>query len=323
MHVLSLISALALTTVSLAQTNSAAVDPCTVASATYWVSAQQAHACETNVRFNKTRSLSIVDTAIKFLQFYTLQDWQLDVVNPQIPAAYGYNITDDLVDIQKKTKNANYATNWDFDLAVGDAFDRLHDGHTYYEPYCSLGFSWNLPFSVATLANKPTDAVSVPYLFQNYDFPSQNRPGMEQYYLAQGLNARLYDGLQLVAVEGEDAATWLLNLANGSTFASGIFGGFETLQTRYMRVMSRYSCDTVSGNYSQDVGRFGQRAFYPGQNSIDLTVAFTNGTQTTVRYQIFTLKAYTNEGIANSTLDCSLRRSWKHHRKLRKRLLRH
>jgi hypothetical protein len=60
-------------------------DPCTLASASTWVSSRIAHACELKVPFNKTRSLAIVDSAIKSLPYYSLETWFLHSPNALIP----------------------------------------------------------------------------------------------------------------------------------------------------------------------------------------------------------------------------------------------
>ncbi|KAJ7071721.1 hypothetical protein B0H15DRAFT_966167 [Mycena belliarum] len=47
-----------------------------------------------------------------------------------------------------------------------------------------------------------------------------------------------------------------------------------------MRLMARYSADTVAGLYTLEVGRFGQRAFSPGANSVTVTLATAHGVET-------------------------------------------
>jgi hypothetical protein len=49
------------------------------------VSSNIAHACELNVPFNKTRSLAVVNSTIKALQYYSLETWFLHSPNPLIP----------------------------------------------------------------------------------------------------------------------------------------------------------------------------------------------------------------------------------------------
>ena len=133
----------------------AATDPCTVASSNYWVSSVQAHACELAVPFNQTRSLSVINSMIKALQYYTLENWFLASTNPKIPHAYDIRL--DLNGVKNTVQAGNYATDWDFNTAVADGFDREWDGHTVFSPSCALAFSWNLPFSIATLAADVSD----------------------------------------------------------------------------------------------------------------------------------------------------------------------
>ncbi|KAJ7114069.1 hypothetical protein C8R44DRAFT_796240 [Mycena epipterygia] len=47
-----------------------------------------------------------------------------------------------------------------------------------------------------------------------------------------------------------------------------------------MLLMSRYSADTVAGLYTQEVGQFGQRAFYPGADFVTVTLQTTKGIKT-------------------------------------------
>jgi hypothetical protein len=98
------------------------------------VSSKIAHACELNVPFNKTRSLSVVDSTIKALQYYSLENWFLHSPNPLIPhdvnvrallqstfhiiTSRELELMSSLVDVQKKTSAGGYKTDWDFNMAV-------------------------------------------------------------------------------------------------------------------------------------------------------------------------------------------------------------
>lgn len=93
----------------------------------------------------------------------------------------------------------------------------------------------------------------------NYDLPLQGRPGLEAYYQSLGLNLRQYDGFQIVTIDGIEANIYLLGLATASSVYTGLIGAYESVEPRYMRLMSRYSADTVSGAYTQEVGRFAAR----------------------------------------------------------------
>jgi hypothetical protein len=136
---------------------------------------------------------------------------------------------------------------------------------------------------MATLASDVSDTqTAYPTLITNYDFPVssslntvwspcthtsaqlQGRPGLEAYYQSLGFNARKYDGFRVLAIEGVDASNYLVQLAQDSATRYGLAGAYESLQPRYMRLMTRYSADTPSGQFTQEVGRFGMRAYYPG-----------------------------------------------------------
>ncbi|KAJ7591934.1 hypothetical protein C8J56DRAFT_1131303 [Mycena floridula] len=146
-----------------------------LAIASEWVSSAQAHACELNIPFNTTRSLAVVDSALKSLQYYSLENWFLASPNPLIP--HNVNIRSLLTTVQAKTKAGKFKTDWDFNSGVSDAYDREADGHSIFEAACTVAFSYNLPFSIATLAARPTDPVAVPTFLVNYDFPNQGRDG--------------------------------------------------------------------------------------------------------------------------------------------------
>ncbi|KAJ7777128.1 hypothetical protein B0H16DRAFT_1449266 [Mycena metata] len=258
----------------------AAVDPCTLASASTWVSSKTAHACELNVPFNKTRSLSVVDSAIKALQYYSLENWFLHSPNPLIP--HDVNVRALLEDVQTTTSTKGYATDWDFNTAVADAFDREADGHTVFSALCTEAFSWNLPFSIATLAESPFDKTAFPTFLVNFDFPNQGRAGLETYFESIGVHVRPFDGARILTIDGVDASTYLVQLATESSIYKGLVGAYETVNPRYMRLMSRYSADTVAGLYTQEVGRFGQRAFYPGADSVTVTLQTKTGGHQTI-----------------------------------------
>ncbi|KAJ7173416.1 hypothetical protein C8R46DRAFT_1215363 [Mycena filopes] len=258
----------------------AAVDPCTLATAATWVSSKTAHACELNVPFNKTRSLSVVGSTIKALQYYSLENWFLHSPNPLIP--HDVNVRALLENVQTKTSASGFKTDWDFNMAVADAFDREADGHTVFTPFCTEAFSWNLPFSIATLAESPFDKTAFPTFLVNYDFPNQGRDGLEAYFESIGVHVRPFDGARILTIDGVDASTYLVQLATESSIFKGLVGAYETVNPRYMRLMARYSADTVAGLYTLEVGRFGQRAFYPGADSVTLTLQTSGGKSQTV-----------------------------------------
>ncbi|KAF8129688.1 hypothetical protein K438DRAFT_1788957 [Mycena galopus ATCC 62051] len=95
-----------------------------------------------------------------------------------------------------------------------------------------------------TLADTPFDETAFLTFLVNYDFP----------------------------IKVAQAPTWsTLPQNRGSSTDS------STVNPQYMRLMARYSADTVAGLYTLEVGRFGQRAFYPGANSVTLTLQTPHG----------------------------------------------
>lgn len=100
---------------------------------------------------------------------------------------------------------------------------------------------------------------------------------MEAYFESIGVHVRPLDGARVLAIDGVDASTYLVELATESSIFKGLVGSFETINPRYMRLMSRYSADTVAGLYTQEVGRFGQRDWYPGEDSVTVTLETTKG----------------------------------------------
>ncbi|KAJ7803175.1 hypothetical protein B0H14DRAFT_3487694 [Mycena olivaceomarginata] len=157
-------------------------------------------------------------------------------------------------------------------IAITDAFNKEADGHTLYAAACTKSFSWNLPFSIATLADSPFDKTAFPTFLVNYDFPNQGRADLEDYFESIGVHVRPLDGSRVLTIDGVDA----------STIFKGLVGAYETVNPRYMRLMSRYSTDTVAGLYTQEVGSFGQRAFYPGADSVTVTLQTPQGAKKTV-----------------------------------------
>ncbi|KAJ7227190.1 hypothetical protein GGX14DRAFT_628736 [Mycena pura] len=285
----------------------AATDPCTLATESTWVSSKVAHACELNVPFNKTRSLLVIDSVIRSLPYYSLENWFLHSPNPQIP--HDVNIRAllesmclaftgpdfNLVKVFKArpqqlgTRRTGIST-WlqvlvailhgienDIILQITNAYDKEADGHTLYVADCTEAFSWNLPFSIATLAQNPDDTTAFPTFLVNYDFPNQGRDGLEEYYESIDVHVRQFDGARILKIDGVEASTYLVDLATESSIFDGLVGSFETVEPRYMRLMSRYSADTVSGFFTQEVGRFGQRAFYPGADSVTVTLQLAYG----------------------------------------------
>ncbi|KAF8211047.1 hypothetical protein K438DRAFT_1959247 [Mycena galopus ATCC 62051] len=257
-----------------------AADPCTLATASPWVSSKIAHACELNVPFDKTRSLSVINSTIQALQYYSLENWFLHSPNPLIP--HDVNVRALLETVHQTTSTVGYKTDWDFNMAITDAFNKEADGHTLYAAVCTEAFSYNLPFSIATLADTPFDETAFPTFLVNYDFPNQGRAGLEDYFESIGIQVRPLDGSRVLKINGVDASTYLVNLATESSIFDGLVGAYETVNPRYMRLMARYSADTVAGLYTLEVGRFGQRAFYPGANSVTVTLQTPQGRVQTV-----------------------------------------
>ena len=112
-----------------------------------------------------------------------------------------------------------------------------------------------MPFSIATLAATPFDTVAYPTFLVNYDFPNQVRPGLEDYFTGLKLDVRPYDGARILSINGVDSSTYLVNLAQNSSVYDGLFAGYEDINTRYMRLMSRYSADTTTGKFTQEASR--------------------------------------------------------------------
>ncbi|KAJ7080737.1 hypothetical protein B0H15DRAFT_476215 [Mycena belliarum] len=256
---------------------SSASDPCTLASSSKWVSSETAHACELNVPFNKTRSLAVVDSVLKSLPYYSLENWFLRSPNPLIP--HKVNIRSLLKDVEHKVSVSGYETDWDFNTAVTDAYNREQDGHTVYVAACTEGFSWNLPFSVSTLADTPFDHTAFPTFLVGYDFVNQNRSGLESYYESIGVHVRPYHGARILAIDGVEAGKYLTDLADASSIYAGLVGAYESLNTRYIRLMSRYSADSELGLYTQEVGHFGQRSFYPGSDAVTVRLQTAHGVE--------------------------------------------
>ncbi|KAJ7261902.1 hypothetical protein C8J57DRAFT_1513678 [Mycena rebaudengoi] len=250
-------------------------DPCELASTSFWVSSNVAHACELQVPFNQTRSLAVIDSALKSLSYYSLESWFIHSPNPLIP--HDVNIRSLLNDVQNKTSTSGYDTDWDFNIAVTDAYNREQDGHTLYVAACTEAFTYNLPFSISTLADSPFDHTAFPTFLVNYDFPNQNRPGLEAYFESIGVHVRPYDGARILAIDGVDADRYLTELASESSIYKGLVGAYEDIQPRYNRLMSRYSADTSLGLYTQEAGRFSQRAFYPGADLVTVHLQTSSG----------------------------------------------
>ncbi|KAJ7780121.1 hypothetical protein DFH07DRAFT_1026018 [Mycena maculata] len=262
---------------TLSHLNDHCSDSCTQASASTWVSAEVAHACELSVPYSKTRSLAIVDSAIKFLPYYSLETWFLHSPNPLIPHAV--DVRSLLRGVQQKASTSNFSSDWDFNIAVTDAFNREHDGHTVFLAACTEAFSWNLPFSISTLAETPYDRTAFPTFVVNYDFPNQNRLGLEAHFESIGVHVRPYDGARILSIDGVEAGKYLTDLAAASSIYDGLVGGFESLNPLYVRLMSRYSADTECGLYTQEVGHFSQRSFYPGAESVTVRLQTAYGVQ--------------------------------------------
>lgn len=264
----------------------------------------QAHACELNVPYNQSRSQFVIDNTILATPFYTLENWFLNSPNPLIPHNVDLNSTLKKIQQTVHTGGAGaYKSDWDFNIATTNAFDLEQDGHTVWEAACTGAFSFNHPFSVANWATDPYNPLSFPHVVVNYDLPLQGRPGLEAYYLGLGLNLRQYDGFQILLINGVDANLYLLDLAARSSVYDGLIGAYENVEPRYMRLVSRYSADTTSGAYTQEVGRFAARPvsvtpyiifahdqtnqlqFYPGADSIKFVLS-GNGTIVTVSVTI-------------------------------------
>jgi hypothetical protein len=127
-----------------------------------------------NVPFNQTKALDVVTSAIKALAYYSTETWFLHSPNPKIP--HDYDIRLQLNTVKNTVAAGGYKTDWDFNLAIADAFNREWDGHTTLTANCLAAFSYNLPFSIATLASDVSDTqTAYPTLITNYDFPVRSR----------------------------------------------------------------------------------------------------------------------------------------------------
>ncbi|KAJ7858085.1 hypothetical protein B0H14DRAFT_3864562 [Mycena olivaceomarginata] len=229
-----------------------ASDPCTVASASTWVSSKAAHACELNVPFNKNQSLAVIDSNIKALPWYSLETWFEHSPNPLIP--HDVNVS-----------------------ALLSGPNGQPTGTRSFPPPAPNPSRTTSPSPSPRSPRALRRTLRTPTFLVNYDFPNQGRTGLEAYFEALGVKVRPYDGARILAIDGVDASTYLVDLATESSIYKGLVGAYETVNPRYMRLMSRYSADTASGAFTQEVGRFGQRAFYPGADSVAVLLQTAKG----------------------------------------------
>lgn len=117
---------------------------------------------------------------------------------------------------------------------------------------------------------------------------------------------RPYDGARVLTIDGMEASKYLTDLAARSSIYDGLVGGYESLDPRYMRLMSRYSADTASSLFTQEVGRFGQRAFYPGTDSVTVRLQTARGIESIVVPWAATFTGKGNTTATFVTETCSL-----------------
>ncbi|KAJ6621496.1 hypothetical protein B0H10DRAFT_2188003 [Mycena sp. CBHHK59/15] len=211
---------------------------------------QCCNACELNVPFDQARSSEVINAAVKLISWYSLENWFIHSPNPLIP--HDVNIRS-LLEGRQCVESGS-------------------DGHTLFAAQCTESFSYNLPFSISTLATTPFDAIAYPTFLVNYDFPNQDRAGLEEYFERIDVQVRPYDDARILTIDGVDASKYLVDLAPESSIYKGLVGAYETVNLRYMRLMSHYSADTDAGLFTQEVGLFAQRTSYPGADSINLTL---------------------------------------------------
>ncbi|QRV96973.1 peptidase family S41 protein [Ceratobasidium sp. AG-Ba] len=172
--------------------------------------------------------------------------------------------TDDTVDIigeLNRIKCTKYKNDCESLCSVSRQVKRLGDGHAGYVNYCyDSSYVTYLPFPIALLLN--SNAINVPSI---YIVPEASEiaastfkdDAIKRWQSALGCSLKAFDGARVVSINGQDAWSYIDNLAAHS-------GSFQARTTRQNGFFASYQ------GISYRFGDFAQLALPPQSDTIEL-----------------------------------------------------
>lgn len=195
-------------------------------------SAELADNCLRSIAFNKTSAKLQLREVTNFLQLYSAQGfWKTPPANQLDIEAVDLNAT--LSSIQMKVQSDKYSSNLQFDLAITDALNAFHDGHTSYSTQCSSTFVFLHDHPLVSISTSPdTDPVI---------------------YLGNPASGGAVEGGEVSKINGRTPEAYLWELAKSQPFWIDRFSRYSTMFLQSVVPETAYSqLESLGGFAAQD-----------------------------------------------------------------------
>ncbi|KAI0028059.1 hypothetical protein K488DRAFT_59656 [Vararia minispora EC-137] len=237
-------------------------DPCTVIGGKTWVAPADAIACQKSFPFNETLRSNVMSVVSNVFDFYTFEDYYL-----RSPAPF----QESTVNIREKLQElsfTDFATDYDFNLALYNFTTKLNDGHTRWFPQCYNTYQNILPAPVTILEENGVQSVFViPDLVDLLTLLGNEFTG----FLANlGFDWQRLAGARVSAINDMDPFDYI------DMIATDISGNYLDHGIRVNSVLSSYRI--VSNAYSQRVGDLAGPSILT-QTSLRMTLTTANSTK--------------------------------------------
>lgn len=216
--------------------------------------AQLADNCLRSIAFNKTSAQLQLREVTNFLQLYSAQGfWKIPPANQLDIEAVDLNAT--LSSIQMKIQSDKYSSNFQFDLAITDALNAFHDGHTFYATQCSSTFVFFHDYPLVSMSTSPdTDPVI---------------------YLGDPASGGAVEGGKVSKINGRTPEAYLWELAKSQPFWIDRFSRYSSMFLQIVVPGTAYS-------QLESLGAFAAQDRLPSE---PLKITLANGTCVDVKWR--------------------------------------
>jgi len=216
--------------------------------------AELADNCLRSIAFNKTSAKLQLREVTNFLQLYSAQGfWKTPPANQLDIEAVDLNAT--LSSIQMKIQSDKYSSNLQFDLAITDALNAFHDGHTLYSTRCSSTFVFLHDHPLVSISTSPdTDPVI---------------------YLGDPASGGAVEGGKVYQINGRTPEAYLSELAKSQPYWIDLF-------SRYSSIFLQSVIPETAFSQLESLGAFAAQDRLPSE---PLKITLANGTCVDVKWR--------------------------------------
>ncbi|TFK66897.1 hypothetical protein BDN72DRAFT_843673 [Pluteus cervinus] len=233
-------------------------DPCAAIGGKTWVAPKDVRACYKSVKVDPKIKSNIIEVVNKTLAFHISTNYQI-----KAPAPFQYDVHEDLMADVAKISHTNYASEYDFHIALSRAVARLDDAmFMNYVP---------LPLNLLVDSQGKQDVYIAKEAFSIASAEFGDQISFWQNALPGKLKGQLasLSGAKIIAINGRPP----FDSVNANAAISGSYEGLGTRQSAYF---SSYRRTPRGWNYV--LGKFAEQGL-PLDDQVTLTILRTNQTR--------------------------------------------